>query len=75
MLQHHLTHYAILANVKKETLKEIGKYFLDISKILIALTLISPMMKNNSFSFGAIFVVIILWGVGIYLTDKGSKDE
>ena len=61
--------------MKKETIKEIGKYFLDISKILIALTLISPIMKDANFSFGAIFVVVILWGVGIYLTNKGAKDE
>jgi len=54
--------------------KELGKYFLDISKILIALTLISPIMKDVSFSFGAIFVVVILWGVGIYLTNKGAKE-
>ncbi|RLA62448.1 MAG: hypothetical protein DRQ78_08045 [Epsilonproteobacteria bacterium] len=60
--------------MKKETLKELGKYFLDISKILIALTLISPIMKDASFSFGAISVIIILWGVGMYLTNKGAKE-
>jgi hypothetical protein len=60
--------------MKKETLKELGKYFLDISKILIALTLISPIMKDVSFSFGAILVVVVLWGVGIYLTNKGAKE-
>jgi len=60
--------------MKRETLKELGKYFLDISKILIALTLISPIMKDTSFSFGAILVILVLWGVGMYLTNKGAKE-
>ncbi|NKQ40252.1 MAG: hypothetical protein HF962_01620 [Sulfurovum sp.] len=60
--------------MKKETLKELGKYFLDVSKILIALTLISPIMKDTSFSFGAILVIMVLWGVGMYLTNKGAKE-
>jgi len=61
--------------MKKETLKEIGKYFLDISKILIALTLIAPLMKKGDYSIIAILIVVILMGLGMYLTNKGAKDE
>ena len=65
----------ILLIMKKETLKELGKYFLDISKILLALTLIAPFMKNGNISVIAIFLILVLFGVGVILTNKGAKDE
>lgn len=61
--------------MKKETLKELGKYFLDISKILLALVLITPFMKDGKISFIGIFLTLVLSGIGVYLTNKGAKDE
>ncbi len=58
--------------MKKETLKEIGKYLLDISKILIALALITPLLKDNSISYVAIGLVMILSLIGFYFTNKGT---
>jgi len=61
--------------MKKETIKEIGKYFLDGSKIVLALAMITPLVKNESVPFIVIVSFIILVGSGIYLTNKGVKDE
>jgi len=61
--------------MKKETLKELGKYFLDISKILLALTLIAPFMKQGDISIVAVLLVLVLFAVGVTLTNKGAKDE
>jgi len=61
--------------MKKETFKEMGKYLLDISKILLALAMITPLLKNESVSFIAISVFTGLFFVGTYLTNKGVKDE
>jgi len=61
--------------MKKETLKEIGKYLLDISKILIALALITPVLKDNNISYVAIVLVMILSLIGFYFTNKGAVDE
>ena len=61
--------------IEKETIKELGKYFLDISKILLALTLIAPFMKSGLVSMVAISVTLLLFGIGINLTNKGVKIE
>lgn len=61
--------------MKKETLKELGKYFLDISKILIALILVTPLMKDNEISSLAIGFIFSLFIIGVFLTNKGVKDE
>jgi len=61
--------------MKRETCKEMGKYLLDISKILLALTMVTPFLKNESIPLivvGSFFVFVI---TGIYLTNKGAKDE
>ena len=47
--------------LKNETLKEIGKYFLDLSKILIGLALVTPIMKNEDISLASIGVVVVLF--------------
>jgi hypothetical protein len=64
-----------MIRIKSEALKEYGKYFLDLSKILIALTLITPMVKGGGIAWQAVFVTIVVFGVGAYLTNKGAKDE
>jgi hypothetical protein len=61
--------------IKKETVKELGKYFLDISKILLALTLIAPFMKNGMISIVAVLATLILFAIGINLTNRGVQNE
>lgn len=61
--------------MEKETIKEIGKYFLDISKIFMGLVLIAPFVKTESISIPAIGVTTMLAILGIYFTNKGVKDE
>jgi len=60
--------------MKKETFKEMGKYLLDISKILLALAMITPLMKDESIPFIVIVLFIVLVVTGTYLTNKGVKD-
>lgn len=61
--------------MKKETLKEIGKYHLDISKILAGLAIVAPMIKDESVS---LYVFPFVGGVvviGFIFINKGAKDE
>jgi len=60
--------------MKKETFKEMGKYLLDISKILLALAMITPLMKDEGIPFIVIVLFILLVVTGTYLTNKGVKD-
>jgi len=59
--------------MKKETLKELGKYHLDISKILAGLAIVAPFMKDETVSIGSFVVVIITLTIGFILIDKGAK--
>ncbi|MGE4296154.1 MAG: DUF6722 family protein [Campylobacterales bacterium] len=61
--------------MKKETLKEAGKYLFDVSKILIALMIIAPLVQDAPFSVIALIAVVTLAAVGLYLINKGAKDE
>lgn len=61
--------------MKKETIKEIGKYHLDISKILAGLTIVAPVMKNQSLSLYAFLGVTMMILIGFTLVNKGAKDE
>lgn len=61
--------------IEKETIKELGKYFLDISKILLALTLIAPFMKDGMISIVAVTTTLVLFAIGINLTNKGVQSE
>jgi len=61
--------------MKKETIKEIGKYFLDGSKILLALAIITPFVKGGNISIITIVIFAVLVISGVYLTNKGAKDE
>jgi hypothetical protein len=61
--------------MKRETLKEIGKYHLDISKILAGLSIVSPIIKDESvslYAFGFVGVVVV---IGFIFINKGAKDE
>jgi len=61
--------------MKKETLKEIGKYHLDVSKILMALAVISPVIKEGAISYSVVLVIAVVFTVGVILINKGSNDE
>ncbi len=61
--------------IKKETIKEIGKLFLDSFKIVFAIALITPIAKGESISAIVIFFLIIPLLCGVYFTNKGAKDE
>ena len=57
-----------------DLLKEVGKYFLDISKIVFAVAVIAPLVKENSFSWYGAIGVVILFGAGVYITYQGVKN-
>jgi len=61
--------------MKKETIKELGKHTLDISKIVLALAIITPFVKDENVSFIVIVLFAVLFVSGTYLTNKGVKDE
>ena len=61
--------------MKKEFLKESGKYLLDLSKIMFAIALITPLAKGESFSIVFAVAVALVGASGFYLTYKGAKDE
>jgi len=61
--------------MKKETFKELGKYLLDGSKILLALAIITPLLKNESVSFIVVVLFSALIPIGVYLINQGAKDE
>ncbi len=59
--------------MENETVKEAGKYILDLSKIVIAVAVLAPFVKDNKFEF----IPLILSGmssfIGLYLINKGTK--
>jgi len=59
----------------RHLLKELGKYFFDISKILLAVAVITPFVKNANISIGALILSIALMAVGSYFAYKGGKDN
>jgi len=61
--------------MKKETLKELGKFILDITKIVIAIVVITPFVKGGEVEILPIFSAVGMAGFGLYITNKGVKDE
>jgi len=61
--------------MKKETIKEIGKLFLDFTKIIFAIAFLTPFIKNGDFEILPIISGFSTAIVGIYLTNKGLEDE
>ncbi len=57
--------------MKKETIKEAGKLFLDLSKIIFAIAVLTPLVKNGSFQFITTLPAVALAGLGLYFTNKG----
>ncbi len=61
--------------MKKEFIKESGKFALDLAKIMFAITFLTPLAKGQEFSTPLAIVTITIAIVGLYLTYKGSKDD
>ena len=61
--------------MKKETIKELGKLILDLSKIIIAIAVIAPLVKESDFHILPLFIGVITSGLGLFLINKGVKDE
>ena len=59
----------------KELLKELGKYFFDISKIVLAIAVLTPLVKSGSYNYYAISGAGILFILGAYITYKGVSDD
>jgi len=59
----------------KNLLKELGKYFFDVSKIILAVAVITPFVKSTNISMGALMFSVTLLFIGSYLTYYGGKDD
>jgi len=61
--------------MKKGTIKELGKLFFDFTKIIFAIAFLTLIIKDGHFEIIPMIAGFITAVIGIYLTDKGSKDE
>jgi len=61
--------------MKRETFKEIGKFGLDIAKIIFAVAILQPIIKSGSINWTAIGGAIAFAIGGVLLINKGAKDE
>jgi len=59
----------------KEFLKEPGKFALDLSKIMFAIALITPLVKGMGVNAYFATATILTASAGLYLIYKGAKDE
>ena len=57
--------------MKKETIKEIGKLFIDLAKIIFAIAILAPLVKGGNFQFITIVPAILTVIFGVYITNKG----
>lgn len=61
--------------IKKETIKELGKLLFDTFKIVVAVAIIAPLVKGEDIGIAPFVLAFPLLIVGAYLTNKGAKDE
>ena len=61
--------------MKKETLKELGKFGLDLSKIVFAVAILPTILKNGTINGFALLGALTLAIGGIMLINKGTNDE
>jgi len=59
----------------KETLKEIGKFLTDLSKITFAIAILTPLLKDIGVNYPAIMGASALIFGGIILINKGTKED
>ncbi|MBZ7994950.1 hypothetical protein AVCANL279_06150 [Campylobacter canadensis] len=58
----------------KDLLKELGKLSFDFAKVIFALAIITPVLKDESFNYWSITAVIICIAIGSICIYKGGKD-
>ena len=61
--------------MKKETLKELGKFGLDLAKIVFAVAILPTLIHNSKINGLALLGALALAMGGIMLINKGVKDE
>ncbi|NPA44159.1 MAG: hypothetical protein GXO49_01355 [Chlorobi bacterium] len=61
--------------MKKDTLKEIGKFGLDLSKIIFAIAILPTILKNGIVNGYALLGALTLTISGIMLINKGAENE
>jgi len=61
--------------MKKEFLKEVGKFILDLTKIIFAIAIITPFVKDGEFHIAPIVFATITAISGMYILKKGVEDE
>jgi len=61
--------------MRKETLKEFGKFNYDVAKIVVVLAVVSKFIKHEKVSIIAIIIIIILVISGTFFINQGASDE
>ena len=61
--------------MKKESLKEIGKFHLDLSKITFAVAILPTLLKKGSINDIALIAAIFFLIGGLVFINKGAKDD
>ena len=61
--------------MRKETIKEVGKLFLDFTKIIFAIAFLTPFIKDGDFEIIPVVAGVLTAFIGTYLINKGAKDE
>jgi len=59
----------------KNLLKELGKYFFDISKIILAVAVIAPYIKHEDVDIKNIIIAGLIFVMGAIFHFQGGKDE
>jgi len=59
----------------KETVKEIGKLCFDIAKIIFAIAVLTPLLKNTGINYYAVFGSMSFIAGGVILINKGTENE
>ena len=59
----------------KETIKEIGKLGLDLSKIIFAVAILTPFIKTGNLDYKILLGALGFALAGIALINKGTSDE
>ncbi len=60
--------------MKKETIKELGKFILDLSKIFIAVSIIAPFVKGIEITIVSLIAPTIAATFGLYIINKGNEN-
>lgn len=61
--------------MKKETKKELGKFILDLTKIIFAIVIITPFVSGGHLQIMPLLIAGVTSSLGIYLINQGVKDE